>query len=307
MKSNPSANNSEGIRLKVLAPLALLMVLILIAAIVAKSRSAGRANSSTQPTATSIHSNTIVHSGETPARVYRPARTTPPPAVAVPPSETDRLIALLMDSNTPLQVRRQSARSLAGIGTEQAVAALKAGLTNDLPPHVKAGIAESLGQSSSPEVAGLLRELVTGKDETVARGAARGLAARGDAEAANTLGDLLFNEQTPLSVRTEAALALGDVDLPAAQDLLVRAISQIHDDDVVESALDGMSRRPFSQTEEFFRKYLNSPDVSAENKVLAIEAVRDADGDVAKFLSNYVNDPNADVRTAAQTALDFLK
>ena len=97
------------------------------------------------------------------------------------------------------------------------------------------------------------------------------------------------------------------MDLPAAQDLLVRAISQIHDDDVVESALDGMSRRPFSQTEEFFRKYLNSPDVSAENKVLAIEAVRDADGDVAKFLSNYVNDPNADVRTAAQTALDFLK
>jgi hypothetical protein len=52
---------------------------------------------------------------------------------------------------------------------------------------------------------------------------------------------------------------------------------------------------------------LNSQNVSADNKVLAIEAVRDADGDVAKFLSNYVNDPNEDVRTAAKTALDFLK
>jgi len=212
-----------------------------------------------------------------------------------------------MDPNTPLQVRRESARSLAGIGTEQAVAALKAGLTNNLPPHVKASIAESLGQSSSPVVAGLLHELVTGKDETVARGAARGLAARGDADAANTLGALLFNDQTPLSVRTEAALALGDVDLPAAQELLTRAISQIHDDDVLESALDGMSRRPFAQTEEFFRNYLNSPSVPADNKVLAIESVRDADGDVAKFLANSVNDPNEDVRTAAKTALDFLK
>jgi len=221
--------------------------------------------------------------------------------------ETDRLAALLLDRNTPLQVRRQSARSLAHIGTEQALATLKSGLTGDLPPYVKAAIAESLGQVSSPEATALLHELVNGKDETVARGAARGLASHGDADAANTLGTLLFNDQIPISIRTESALALGDVNLPTAQDYLTRAISQIHDDEVLESALDGMGRRPFSETEEFFRNYLNSPTVPTEAKVLAIEAVRDADGEIKTFLSNYANDANPDVRNAAKAALDFLK
>ena len=108
--------------------------------------------------------------------------------------------------------------------------------------------------------------------------------------------------------RTEAALALGDVDLPSAQDLLTRAITQIHDEDIRESVLDGMGRRPFSQTQDLFRNYLNSPDVPTDAKVLAIEAVRDADGDgIPQFLSNYVNDANPEVRTAAKDALDFLE
>ena len=158
-----------------------------------------------------------------------------------------------------------------------------------------------------PKPRRLLHELVNGKDETLARGAARGFAARGDADAVNTLGTLLFNDQTPLSVRTEAALALGDVNLPTAQDLLTRAVAQIHDEDVLESALDGLGRRPFSETEGFFRNYLNSPDVPADAKVLAIEAVRDADGDnVEPFLSNYLNDANPEVRAAAKDAVDFL-
>jgi HEAT repeat protein len=304
MKSNPSAQNREGIRLKVLWPIAALMAVVLIAAILAKSHSgdhakpaqataaAGPSTVTATPRETSVHSTRVPH-------VAQPQSMTEP--------ETERLAALLLDKNTPLQVRRQSARSLAKIGTEQALATLKSGLNGNLPPYVKAAIAESLGQVSSPEATALLHELVSGKDETVARGAARGLASRGDADAANTLGTLLFNEQTPVSVRTESALALGDVNLPAAQDYLTRAISQIHDDEVLESALDGMGRRPFSETEEFFRNYLNSPTVPTEAKVLAIEAVRDADGEVTPFLSNFANDANPEVRNAAKAALDFLK
>jgi HEAT repeat protein len=303
MKSTPPAHNREGIRLKVLWPLALLTVVILIAGFIAKSHSSIRANPPTEESA-DAGSNVIATSGEI---SIRPPRTTHPSQPVLTEPETDRLTALLFDNGASFQVRRQSARSLAGIGTEQALAALKSGLTNNLPLFVKASIAESLGRSASPEATDLLHELVNGKDETVARGAARGLAVRGDAEAENTLSAVLFNEQTPLSVRTEAALALGDINLPAAQDSLTRAIEKIHDDDILESALDGMGRRPFSETEEFFRNYLDSTYVSTGAKVLAIEAVRDADGDnIPQFLSNYANDPNPDVRTAAKDALDFL-
>jgi HEAT repeat protein len=221
--------------------------------------------------------------------------------------ETERLISVMRDKSSTLQLRRQAARSLGKIGTDEAMAALKSALAaGDTPPYVKAAIAEGLGASPNPEARDLLHDLLNGKDQITARAAARGLGARGDADAVDTLGNLLFNEQTPLGVRTEAALALGDVSLPSAQDQLVRAISQIQDDDIRESVLDGLGRRPFSDTEEFFRNYLNSPTVPPESKVLAIEAVRDADGDVAPFLSNYLNDPNPDVRAAAKEAVDFL-
>ncbi len=220
--------------------------------------------------------------------------------------ETERLTSLMLDKTLSLQMRRQAARSLAKIGTDEAMARLKAALTNDSPTYVKTAIAEGLGQSPNAEARDLLHELVNGKDETVARAAARGLAARGDADAVETLGNLLYNEQTPLSVRTESALALGDVDLPGAQDLLTKAVTQIQDDDVVESVLDGMGRRPFSETEDFFRGYLDSPNVSSDLKVLAIEAVSDSDDDVAPFLSKYLNDADPSVRAAAKSALDFL-
>lgn len=303
MKSNPSAANREGIRLKILGLIALLMVAVLIAGLIAKSHS-NQHKLAGQDSNTDSNSNVISTGQAASVRLSQTKRASQSPVSTEP--ETDRLTALLLDKNTPLQARRQSARGLASIGTEQAIAALRSGLSNNLPPLAKVAIAESLGQVSNPETTALLHELVNGKDEAVARGAARGLATRNDADAATTLGTVLFNEQTPLSVRTEAALALGDVDLPAAQDFLTRAISQIQDEDVVESALDGMGRRPFSETEEFFRNYLNSPNISAANKVLAIEAVQDADGNVAPFLKNYVNDANEDVRTAAKDALEFL-
>ncbi len=304
MKSNPSAHNRDGIRLKLLGPLALLG---LIAAMLVKSHSANRAKPPGDEVVASVSSNTAAAPQKSFTHPPRTAGVSPSQTSAGAEPETERLTALLFNNASPVLVRRQAARSLAGIGTEQALAALKSGLTNNLPPYVKAAIAESLGQISNPEATELLHELANGKDETIARGAARGLAARGDADAANSLGTLLFNDQTPLSVRTEAALALGDVNLPAAQDLLTRAISQIHDDDILESALDGLGRRPFSETQDFFRNYLNSPDVPANAKVLAIEAVRDADGDVAPFLANYVNDANPAVRDAAKEAVEFLE
>jgi len=212
----------------------------------------------------------------------------------------------MLDPSVSLELRRQAARSLDKIGTAEAMAAIKSALAGENPPYLKVAIAEGLGECPNPEARDLLLELVNGKDQTIARGAARGIASRGDTDAVDTLGKLLFNDQTPLSVRTETALALGDVALPTAQSLLASAVAQIHDEDILESALDGLGRRPFTNTQAFFGKYLDSPDVPPAAKVLAIEAVRDAEGDVAPFLTRYLNDPNPDVREAVKAALQFL-
>jgi HEAT repeat protein len=300
MKSNSSAGPRDGLRPKVLWPVAVALAVVIFALLIPK-RSLPPAKHQAEAVATPT-------TAANPAPPHTVPLSFPSPAsekTEMEP-ETARQISILFDKSLSLQFRRPAARALAKIGTDEAMAALKTVLTNDTPRYLKAAVAEGLGQCPNPEARDLLNELVNGKDEITARGAARGLASRGDSDAVDTLGGLLFNDQTSLSVRTEAALALGDVDLPGAQDLLTRAVTQIEDDDVRESVLDGLGRRPLSETEEFFRNYLNSPDVPPESKVLAIESVTDAEGDVTSFLTNYLNDPNPDVRGAAKSAVDSL-
>jgi len=307
MKSNVSGDSRKRIRTKVLLPVWLLLVAAIIAFVFARSRPKAADKHSIEPANSAVGSN--ISSTPAPTPNIFPSLHSAESARASEfesEPETARLRSIMLDDSLPLRQRREAARGLAKIGTDEAMAALKSALTNNTAPFVKAAIAEGLGQSPNAEAPELLHQLVTGKDQTVARGAARGFAARGDTDAVNTLGKLLFSDQTPLSVRTESALALGDVSSPSAQDLLTKAISQIQDDDVQESVIDGLARRPFSDTEEFFRNYLNSPDVPSASKVLAIESIRDADGDVEAFLSNYLNDANPEVRAAAKKALDFL-
>src|SRR5215204_3030722 len=143
--------------------------------------------------------------------------TTKAPPLFGGPKDTSiaRLIAELNDATLPLKARRQAARSLARLNSDEAIAALKIAL-RDGPAYLKAAVAEGLGASPHPEAREMLLELVNGQDETTARGALRGLALRADAEAVEVLSNVLFNGQKSDSVRTEAALALGDVDQPGA-------------------------------------------------------------------------------------------
>lgn len=215
---------------------------------------------------------------------------------------TAQLVAQLLDESLPLKTRRQAARALARRGSDEALTALKQALASG-PPYLKAAIAEGLGQSPYPEARGLLLELANGADEIAARGAARGLALRGDAESVQGLADILFNARRPASVRAEAALSLGDVPLPGAQESLVRALAEIQDETITESVLEALGQRPFAETQEIFQNYLDSKSVSAESKISALEALRDAEGDVAPFLLKYLADANPDIRAAAAWAL----
>jgi HEAT repeat protein len=173
----------------------------------------------------------------------------------------------------------------------------------DGPPYLKAGIGESLGESPSPQAMPTLLDLVHDSDQTAARGAIRGLATRGDVDSAAALGKVLLDDHTPESVRAEAAFALGEVHQPVALAALTQAATESQDDSLTESVLEGLGKRPFSETQVFFRDYLETPGLSAEAKVAAVEALANSSGDAAPFLLNLAGDPDPEVRAAAAWSL----
>jgi hypothetical protein len=148
---------------------------------------------------------------------------------------------LLRDS-VPLKIRRQAIRSLAKSGSDQALLVLKTAMQKGTP-YLRASIGEGLGECTHPEARGLLAELANDAEETAARGAIRGMARRGDAEAIDLLARILFDPYKPESVRTEAALALGDIPQPAALSLLARAANESQDDTIRRRIPSNQRRR----------------------------------------------------------------
>lgn len=217
-------------------------------------------------------------------------------------AEIAPLISQLMDVSYPPRVRRQAARELARIGSDEAMAALRDAL-RDSPSWLKATIAERLGESPHPDARPMLHELIASKDDPTVRGAIRGLALLGDNEAIHALARVLYDGERPLSVRTEAALALGEIDQASAAQILARAVWEIQDSTVLEHVLEGLGKRPFAETEEFFRAYLDAKNVSSDLRVAALEALANSPGDVAPFLAAYLSDSDPEVRAAAAWAL----
>ncbi len=223
-----------------------------------------------------------------------------------PDAATVEFIHQLLNDSLPLKIRRQTARSLAKLGSDQALVALKAALREGTP-YLRAAIGEGLGECLHSEARGLLADLANNAEETAARGAIRGMALRADAEAVELLGNMLFDPYKPDSVRTEAALALGDIHQPAALTLLTRAANEIQDETINEHAIEGLGRRPFDETADFFHSYLESSAASAESKSEALEALSQAEGDVGPVLLKYASDPNPEIRAAAAWSLSAME
>ncbi len=219
-----------------------------------------------------------------------------------PPLSTADLVAQLIDAAQAMPVRRRAALRLGRIGSDEAMRGLKQALVI-APPELKAAIAQGLGECTHPDALPMLPGLLDARDEAVARGAVRGYAARADASSVEVLQSVLRDAARPVSVRTEAALALGDVNLPAAREVLTRAIRESKDETITAHALEGLGKRPFEETQDFFRDYLEASDTSSARRSTALEALGQAPGEVAPFLLNYLKDPDAEVRAAAALAL----
>lgn len=213
------------------------------------------------------------------------------------------LIARLADPNLDLRSRCEAGRALAHLGSASALAAVKHALGTG-SPSLRTAIAEGLGESPLPEARQLLAALVADADESVAQGAVRGWALAGGAEAANVLTALVYSEDRPESVRTAAALALGDlVNQPQAYAALTNAAWQLRDDALAPAVLEGLGRRPIGETHEFFRQYLTTPDLPGSLRSAAVEALGQAEGDASPLLLEFLSDADPEVRASAAWAL----
>jgi HEAT repeat protein len=226
------------------------------------------------------------------------------PLIKQPQASGDfaHLAAQLLDPSAALKGRRGAAWALARLGTDDAIQALSVALTK-APPYLQAAIAEGLGESTNRAAPALLASLLGSADEIVARGAIRGIAVVGGPESVEVLGRILNDADRPVSLRTEAALALGDIDLAGASELLKGSASGSQDEIVLESILSGLGKRPFSETAGFFTDFLASADASVSSKAAAVEALSDGGAEASLFLLQCLEDSSAEIRAAAAWAL----
>lgn len=229
----------------------------------------------------------------------------PPATFAGPPLTADELrwATRLNDASLSFAERREAADALAQSGSPAARACLAAALTGPIPPPLVSHVATLLAESKDPLALEALRQALQTPNETAAAAAARALAAQGDPADAQRLGEMLFDDSLPESLRAELALALGDIPGPEALHTLARAASQLTDENLSDEIWRALGQRPFRETESVFHSYLSNPDISADAKAAALDALSDAPGDVAPFLLQFLQDPENAVRLAAASSL----
>jgi HEAT repeat protein len=167
-------------------------------------------------------------------------------------------------------------------------------------------IAEALGHSRHPQAKILLYALLRDDDESVVRGAVRGLAAIADGETITHLSEIIGDRQRSHAVRAEAAIALGEVGTPEAYEPLIKLSGNERDREIVEAVLSGLGRQPFDRTKDFFRAYLESARVDSDMRILALESLGQTTGDATSFLATFLTAKDADARAAAAWAIANL-
>src|ERR1044071_8057898 len=211
----------------------------------------------------------------------------------------------LLDSTKPLKIRRQAAWNLAKLRSAEAFAVLRQGLTS-APAHLKATIAELLGKFDTAESRQLLREMLKGTDEIVARGAMRGWAAFNDAEAFDLLSKYFANGQKPVELRADAALSLSRIDSARANHVLVESLNKMTDRALAAAVLGVLAEHAFAESEPFFRQYLGRADVPVALRVAALEALGEANGNPVPLLLEQLGSGDEAIRAASAWAIGML-
>jgi hypothetical protein len=118
---------------------------------------------------------------------------------------------------------------------------------------------------------------------------------------------MLFKPGLPIEETTEAALALGDSAAATVAGILIQAYPKAASEELAQCILLGLAKRPFSQSEPFFRQMLANPLESSYRKKEALEALGQFDSVRDQFFLPFVESPDVEVRRGAYQGLGKLR
>jgi len=232
-----------------------------------------------------------------------PASPSIAPEAAVDASMTAADQFALTDPGVPLKERLQRAFSLAGQHPQRALQVLQSLLAVRGTSRLSSALAEGLGASRDPAIIAAINALVSQPDETVARGAMRGIGGRESPEAAALLGAFLLDENLPDGSRTEAALVLGRMQTPAGATLLFRAGYEAVDledyEPVFHAVAEAMAAQPTDKALGFFTRLLAHPDMATPQRAALLADLGEGNGRLAPLLLKYAHDSELEIREAA--------
>ncbi len=181
-------------------------------------------------------------------------------------------------------------RGLAGIGGDAGLQLLADIMDDDAwPEALRREAACGLLQCANPDV--------------VAFGI-RGLANIGDEGSRAALAGILHNGTKAQSLRLKAATALGRIGSQSAADDLILAFNEFPEEDTHRHLLDALGHCPFPVIENTFRDYLADPEVPAELRSAAAEALSNSTGESLPMLQNLAaTDADPEVREMAAWAI----
>ncbi len=212
----------------------------------------------------------------------------------------EETIARLRDEGLTDEQRGLYALRLARVGSPQAVAALRE-LLSGAPAEHRAFLAQLLGSTGDPSVAPWLRPLLCDTDETVVVAALRGLCALRGYDATDDIAPLLRATDVTSRVRAEAAIALGQVGSEAARRVLTATLAETRGCELAQHVLDGLGHFRFREVEATFEDVVADPATSADERIVAVEALFHSTPDAVPFLLDVAR-THADAATRASAA-----
>ena len=227
---------------------------------------------------------------------------------ALTPLTRREAMAKLFDEKASSRERRRAAVVLA-----QDANSVELNLWSNLladptfPPYLKAAAAEALGHNANPQSKDLVRKALSDQDETVVRGAIRGLSALGGQEAVTTLSDLLYSPQSSDAVKSEAVWGLGQVKDPQAMKVLAEAYHSpafAEDVDFREEIVAAVGERASpEETLGFLQSIMDDPAADSSLRVAAISALQNYPGEVGPLVLKYLSSEDSDIREEAAWVL----
>lgn len=214
---------------------------------------------------------------------------------------------IVSDDKSSLQDRNRAAWSLATLGDEEALSGLeKVLLQQETPAQLKAIILEGLGYSEELQAKQIILSSLAEDDDTIIRGAIRGLAVVGDEDSVSILSDIMLSDEYSSSVTAEAAMGLGKIDDSGVYDILVDAFHGATDsgnDELRENIIFALGQRDIWETSGFLQTVLDDRTSDHSLQVAVVEAVEDAQGDTIPFLLNNLYNDNSEVRASTAWSL----